>query len=134
MNSSLLFLLLLSLTACGADNTLIANEQLSNALAVSNVVKREVRRTANASQLVGLVIDIDLHNTALIPIERAFTVTWRLLESNGNAFAVDVLRVERMSLGEVRRLIFTLEFPPTSTLSGLRDGLAFDFVDPPPSN
>jgi hypothetical protein len=128
-----LLMLLAFLPACGGDNTLVANQQLSDALSISNVVKREIRDPDDPSQLVGLVVDIDLVNTRLIPIEAPFDVAWTLQDAGGDNFATDTVRIDRMSSGAVRRLVFTFGFGPIPSLAGFRDAVTFDFVDPPPT-
>lgn len=114
--------------SCGGNDTLLANEQLSTVLAVSNVVKQNVVDPTDQSALVGLIINVDLVHTGLIAIDRPFDVTWTLLDSGGSRFATDTARVNRMEVDEVRRLVFTISFGSTPSLAGFRDGVTFDFV------
>ena len=97
-----LLMLLAFLPACGGDSTLVANQQLSDALSISNVVKREIRDPDDPFQLVGLVVDIDLVNTRLIPIEAPFDVAWTLQDAGGDNFATDTPFTGRLAADDLR--------------------------------
>lgn len=120
--------IVMAAASCGGDAGLLANEQLSQIMAVGNVVKQNVFDANDL--LIGQRVDVDLHHTGLHDVEDPFIATWALLEPGGGRYAVDSVRVDRMAPAQTRRLTFHLDFPPTESLAGYRDGVTFHFVEP----
>ncbi|MGA1196614.1 MAG: hypothetical protein ACO36I_08975 [Candidatus Latescibacterota bacterium] len=112
---------------CGDAGLSPEDEFLSDAMALTNVGKTEIRN--DQGEITGVRVSVDVINTAPVPIEAPFVMTWWLRLSNGDLLAKQTYRFDGHAFGvsERRRVQFVLEFPARADVRGVQDAATFEF-------
>lgn len=124
----LVFCVLLCLVVgCGDAGISPEDEFLSDAMALTNVGKTEVRNAQG--EITGMRVSVDVINTAPVAIEAPFVMTWWLRLSNGDLLATATYRFSGrpFSVSERRRVQFVLAFPARADMMGVQDAATFEF-------
>jgi len=124
----MMFILWMGLVfGCGDAGLSPEDEFLSDAMALTNVGKTEIRNTQG--EITGVRVSVDVINTAPVSIEAPFVMTWWLRLANGDLLAKQTYRFAGRSFGvsERRRVQFVLEFPARLDIEGVQDAATFEF-------
>ena len=118
---------LCALLGCGDGGLSPEDEFLSQAMALTNVGKLEVRD--EEGQITGVRISVDVINTAPVPIDALFVMTWWLRLPNGDLLATATHRFAGRPFGssERQRVQLMLTFPARADLTGVQDAATFQF-------
>lgn len=120
-------LLLCVCVGCGDGGLSPEDEFLSHSMALTNVGKLEVRNAQG--EITGLRVSVDVVNTAPVPIEEPFVMTWWLRLPNGDLLDTATHRFggRTFAVGESQRIVLTFDFPARADLTGIQDAATFEF-------
>jgi len=112
---------------CGDGGLSPEDEFLSQSMALTNVGKLEIRN--NQGEITGLRVSVDVVNTAPVPIEEPFVMTWWLRFPNGDLLDTTTHRFggRTFAVGERQRIVLTFEFAARVDLTGVQDAVTFEF-------
>ncbi len=125
-------ILALALWGCGTSPLDLDNDILSDMLSLSNRTRRAIQDPADPSRIIGLAVEVDIINVGTLPIDLPFTMTWSLLDGQGNVHGSASTRVdETLAPGARRHVSLTLNFPAIPSLEGFSDAVTFDLISQP---
>jgi hypothetical protein len=115
------------MVGCGNGALSPDDEFLTQAIALTNLGKMEVRNSQG--EVTSLSISVDVVNTAPVAIDGAFVMTWWLRQSGGDLLAKTTYRFgdRPFGVGERQRIHVILTFPARPDLAGVQDAVTFEF-------
>ncbi|MFT5365706.1 MAG: hypothetical protein ACI8V2_000647 [Candidatus Latescibacterota bacterium] len=127
MQKFIVLLFVCGVLGCGNGALSPEDEFLSQAMALTNVGKTEVRN--GEGEITGLRVSVDVINTAPVPIEAPFVMKWWLRLPNGDLLATTTYRFtgRPFGVGERQRIQLVLEFPARVDLTDVQDAATFEF-------
>lgn len=123
----LVFFVLCVMVSCGDTGLSPEDEFLSDSMALTNLLKTEIRNANGA--ITGVRISVAVVNTAPVSVESPFIMTWYLRLPNGDqlATATHLFSGRPFGVGESRQVQLVLEFPARADLVGVQDAATFEF-------
>ena len=115
------------LAACGTSPVELDNDQLSEMLSLTNLSKRPIRNPLDATQIIGVGVEVDVVNVAPVPIDVSFALVWSLRDGEGRTLSSASGRIAAgLAPGSSRHVSLTLSFAAVASLEGYRDVATFD--------
>jgi hypothetical protein len=117
----------LLIQGCGKGPLDLNTDDLDSLLSIANLNRRSITDRSDPPMILGLEIDADVVNVGAVTIRRPLTVTWTLLDPDGDRFASASTRIAgNFPGGETRHFSLVLNFPATASLDRFRDVVTFD--------
>lgn len=117
----------LLIPGCGKSPLDLDTEDLDSLLSIANLSRRPMTDRSDPPMILGLEIDADVVNVSTVTIRHPLTVTWALMDPDGDRFASASTRIAgNFPGGETRHFSLVLNFPATASLDRFRDVVTFD--------
>ena len=113
---------------CSSNPVSQVSEDLSRVLSITNLSKFPIPDRQNADLVIGVSIQVDVVNTADVPIQVPFTITWVLRGGDGAVLGQASQQLAGLAARGRERVAFTISFEARPDLSSIRDEVTFDAV------